>query len=118
MGLLIVQILNAVLQPAQENVGPSQRVGGLARHQAGMGQSGQRVTGGPGPELRKLPAAHNLQQLHGELNLANAPARHLHIVGPFGVARAAPGGMFANLPVQNTQGVENRVIQIAPEYKR
>jgi hypothetical protein len=37
VGLLVVQVLDAVLHPAQEDVGARQRLGGLGGHQAGAG---------------------------------------------------------------------------------
>ena len=74
MGLLVVQVLNAVLHLAQEDIGLGQCLGGGLGHQAGLGQPLQRVQGGAGAQLGKLPAAHHLQQLHGELDLSNAAA--------------------------------------------
>ncbi len=87
MGLLVVQVLDAVLDAAQELVGRGQRIGRLLRHQAGARQALQRIERGPRAQLGELAAAHHLQQLHGELDLADAAARQLHVVGALGPAR-------------------------------
>ena len=99
-GLLVVQVLNAVLHLAQEDVGAGHGVGRFLRHQPGLGQALQGLQRGAAAQLRELAAAHHLQQLHGEFNLADAAARELHVVGALGVACAALGGVVADLAVQ------------------
>ena len=118
MGLLVIQVLNAVLHMAQKLVGPRQRVGGVLRHQAGAGHALQRAHRGSHPQFRKLAAAHHLQELHGEFNLPNAAARELDVIGALGVAGAAAMRLFADLPVQAAQRVKHVVVQVAPEDKR
>ena len=115
--MLVIQILNAVLDAAQKVVSPRHCVGGFLRHQTGAGHALQRIDRGPGAQFGKLPAAHHLQHLHGEFNLADAATRHLHIVGALGVACAALDGVFADLPVQHAQRVEHVVVQVAAEHK-
>ena len=118
VGLLVVQVLNAVLDMAQKSVGVNQPRCGVIKHQASMRQTPQRVDRAAGTQLGELPAAHHLQQLHGKFNLPNAAARHLHVVSALRPPSAALGGVVANLPMQNAQRVKHAVVQIAPEYKR
>ena len=61
MGLLVVQVLDAVLGLAQKNIGLGQSAGGGLGHEAGLGQARQGADGGAGAQLRKLAAAHHLQ---------------------------------------------------------
>ncbi|MPM86619.1 hypothetical protein SDC9_133709 [bioreactor metagenome] len=75
MGLLIVQILDAVLHLAQEDIGTAQRIGNLGAHQIGLHQALQRFQRGATAQLGELAAAHHLQQLHDEFDLADAAAR-------------------------------------------
>ena len=74
MGLLVIQVLNAVLHMAQKLVGPRQRVGGVLRHQAGAGHALQRAHRGSHSQLGKLAAAHHLQELYGEFNFTDSAA--------------------------------------------
>ena len=75
MGLLVVQVLDAVLDPAQKGVGPCQGVGSGLGHQPGVGQALQRIQCRADAQLGELAAAHHLQQLHGKFNLADTTAR-------------------------------------------
>ena len=118
MGLLVVQVLNAVLHLAQKDVGAGHGVGRFLRHQPGLGQALQGLQRGAAAQLGELAPAHHLQELHGEFNLADAAARELHVVGALGVARAALGGVVADLAVQRTQRIEHAVVQVAAEDKR
>ena len=118
MGLLVVQVLDAVFHTPQKNVGPGQRIRHVLQHQSGMGQALQGTDRGARAQLGELPATHHLQQLHRELNLANAASRHLHVVGALGVASTALGGVFTDLSVQYAQGVKHAVVQVAPEHER
>ncbi|OYX04179.1 MAG: hypothetical protein B7Z15_17785 [Rhizobiales bacterium 32-66-8] len=43
MGLLVIQVLNAVLHAAQKNIGSCHRIGGVPRHQSGTGDALQGV---------------------------------------------------------------------------
>ena len=117
MGLLVVQVLHPVLDPAQKPVGRSQRIGGGLGHEVGAAQPLQRVQRGPGAQLGELPPAHHLQQLHRELDFPDAAARQLHIVGPARVAGRAFGGVFADLAVQGAQRVEHVVVEVFAEHK-
>ena len=118
MRLLVVEVLDAVLDLAQEGVGLGQRLGGLGRHQPGARQALQGFERGPAAQLGELPAAHDLQQLHGEFDFAYAAARQLDVVGAPRVAGAALGRMLADLAVQRAQRVEHAVVEIAAEHER
>ena len=74
MGLLVVQILDAVLHLAQKYISRAKRVGSGLRHEPSLGHTLQSVQRGAGAQLGKLAAAHHLQQLHGELDLADTAA--------------------------------------------
>ena len=74
MGLLVVQVLNAMLNLAQEGIGAAQGVGNLGTHQIGAHQTLQRLQRRAAAQLGELAAAHHLQQLHDEFDLANAAA--------------------------------------------
>jgi len=117
VGLLVVQVLDAVLHLAQEHIGAGHGVGRFLGHQPGLGQALQRVQRGAAAQLGELPAAHHLQQLHGELDLADAAARELHVIGALGVPGAAFGRMVADLAVQGTQRIEHAVVQVAAEHE-
>ena len=118
MGLLVVEVLDAVLGGAQKVVSRRQRVGGALRHQPGASQILQRDDGAARAQLWELPATYHLQQLHREFDLADAAARHLHVVGAFGVAGTAAGGVFADLFVQHPQRVKHVVVQVTAEHER
>ena len=118
MGLLVVQVLDAVLDPAQKVVGLGQCFGRFLRHEAGLGQPGQCAQRRAGPEFGVLAAAHHLQQLHDEFDFADAAARQLDVVGAFRAPGAAFAGMVAYLPVQYTQRVKHVVVQVAAEHER
>ena len=118
MGLLVIQVLNAVLGGPQKVVGVGQGVGGGQRHQAGTGQFLQCCHSAARAQLGKLAAAHHLQQLHRELDLADPAARYFHVVGPLGMAGTSARGMLANLFVQHAQRVKHVVVQVAAKHKR
>ena len=117
VGLLVVQVLDAVFHLAQEDVGAAQRIGNLGAHQIGLHQALQGFQRGSAAQLGELAAAHHLQQLHDEFDLADAAARELDVIGALGVARAALGGVVADLAVQAAQRVKHRIVQIAAEHK-
>ena len=73
LGLLVVQVLDAVLHLAQKTVGVASIGGGLG-HQARAGQTASASSVGA-PATRKLAAAHHLQQLHGEFTSRRMPPR-------------------------------------------
>ena len=74
MGLLVVQVLNAVFDLAQKHIGLGQCVGRGGWHQVGLAQALQGLQCGACAQLRKVTTAHDLQQLHREFNFTNATA--------------------------------------------
>ncbi len=118
VGLLVIQVLDAVFHLAQKNISAGQGVRRVLRHQAGVHQSLQCTQGWPGTQLGVLTPAHHLQQLHRKFNLANAPARQFDVVAALGFARAAFGGVVSNLAVQYPQRVEHVVVQVSSKHKR
>ena len=72
MGLLIVEVLNAVLNIAQECVGLCKLLCGFLRHEVGTCQALQCLQRGAAAQFRKLPAAYHLQQLDREFNFTDA----------------------------------------------
>ena len=61
MGLLVVQILDAVFDVAQKDVGLRQRVRRGFRHEFGLHQPQQSALRRAGAQFGKLSAAHHLQ---------------------------------------------------------
>ena len=53
-------------------------------------------------------------QLHDELDLADAAARQLHVVGALGPAGGAALRLVADLAVQLAQALEDAVVEVAP----
>ena len=117
MGLLIVQVLDAVLHLAQKHIRLRQLQRRIGRQQPGRGQAFEGAERGAGAQLRKLPAAHHLQQLYDEFHFADAAARQLHIVVTLRVGGATLGGVLADLAVQDAQRVEHAVVQVTTENK-
>ena len=74
MGLLVVQVLDAVLHAAQKDVGLGQRVGTGVRDEFAPRQLRQGVQRGAHAQFGVLAAAHDLQQLHDKFNFADAAA--------------------------------------------
>ena len=117
VGLLVVEVLDAVLEAAQKAVGLGQPRGGAGAHDADGGQAIECGQGGARAQLRELAAAHHLQQLHGELDLADAAARELDVVGALGPAGGAPRGVVADLAVQLAQAFEHAVVEVAAKHE-
>ena len=113
MRLLIVEVLDAVLDAAQQGVGVGQPLGGGALHQAAGSELVERLQGRAGADFGKLAAAHHQQQLHDELDLADAAARQLHVVGPLGPPGRPALRVAAYLGVQLAQALEDAVVEIA-----
>jgi len=74
VGLLVVEVLDAVLHPPQKVVGPGQGGHRVGRHEPGALQPRQRRQRGACAQFGELAAAYHLQQLHGEFDLADAAA--------------------------------------------
>jgi hypothetical protein len=100
MGLLVVQVLDAVLDAAQEDIGAASASAVACGISPAACQPLQGIQRRARAQLRELAAAHDLQQLHGEFDLADAAARQLDIVGALRVACAASRCVLADLAVQ------------------
>ncbi len=118
MRLLVVQKLDAVLDPTQEQIRLGQPCGGFRRHQPTGGKATQRRQRRAAANLGELPATHDQQQLHDEFDLADAAARELDVVGPLGPARGAALRLVADLAVQLPQRLEDAVVEVAPVDER
>ena len=118
MGLLVIQVLDAVFHLPQEHVGTAQCVSGRLRHQRCAGELLERTQGRSRAQFGELATPDDLQQLDGEFNFTNATPRELDIVAALGLACAALGGMVANLSVQDAQGVKDAVVEVTPEHER
>ena len=111
--LLVVEELDAVLDAPQEGVAGGQPLGGVGRHQPLRGQPLQAAQRAACAQLGELAAAHDEHQLHDELDLADAAARELHVVGALGPAGGAAVGLVADLLVQLPQALEHAVVEVA-----
>ena len=118
VGLLVVEVLDAVLDATQEFVSLGQAVGARRLHQPAGGEFVERLQGGARANLGELPAARHQQQLHDELDLADAAARELDVVRAFGPAGGAALRFFAHLGVQLTQALEDAVVEVAAVDER
>ena len=118
VGLLVIEVLDAVFDPAQEDIGFGQRLRRGLRHQTGARQPLQSVQGWTGSQFGELAAAHHLQQLHGELDFPDTATGQLDVICALGVAGAAPRGVVANLPVQGAQRFEHVVVQVPAKHER
>ena len=103
VGLLVIQVLDAVLYAAQKNISLRKGLRHWRAHETRTGQLRQGIKRCANPQFRELAAAHHLQQLHDEFDFAYAATRDLDVIGPFGPARAAGDGMVADLVVQHPQ---------------
>ena len=114
VGLLVVEVLDAMLDAAQQRVGIAQARAGGALHQAAGDELVDRLQRRAGADLGKLAAAHDQQQLDDELDLADAAARQLDVVGALGPPGGAPLRLVAHLDVELAQALEDAVVEVAP----
>src|SRR5262249_16683055 len=109
MGLLVVQILQAVLEPAQEDISLGKfadRAGGQQIAFAKHREHGER---GPVAERSYSSPADQLEQLHDEFDFAYAAGTELDVVGEI-----PPLDLAADLPVQLAQRPQRVVVEMAP----
>ena len=79
VGLEVAHHLEPVLQPAQEPVGVGERLGVLVRHVALVRERGERVERVRIAQALVAPAVDDLEELHGELDVADAAAAALDL---------------------------------------
>ena len=113
VGLLVVEVLDPVLDPAQQGVGSGQPLGAGPLHQAAGGELVERLQGRAGADLGELAATHDQQQLDDELDLADAAARQLDVVGALRPAGGATLRLVAHLGMQLAQALEHAVVEVA-----
>ena len=93
--LLVVVVLQAMLEAAQERVRVRERRGAPRVDEAARGERGERGARRGRAQRRVAAAAHELEELHAELDLADAARADLDVVGP-----AAPARSLEDAPVQ------------------
>ncbi len=108
VGLLVVQHLQAVLQPAQELVGRAQLLRGGRREQAALGQAFQDGQNPPVAQGRIPAAADELEYLGDELDLADAAGAQLDVF-----SQAAALYLRGDLALELPQRLEGREVQVA-----
>ena len=111
--LLVVEVLDAVLDAAQQRVGVAQARAGAALHQAAGDELVERLQRRARADLGEVAAANDEQQLDDELDLADPAARQLDVVGALGPAGGAPLRLVAHLDVELAQALEDAVVEIA-----
>ena len=79
VGLEVAHHLQAVLQPPQEPVGVGERVRVLLGHVALLRQRGERAERVRLAQPSVAAAVHDLEELHRELDVADAAAAALHL---------------------------------------
>jgi hypothetical protein len=110
--LLVVVVLQPVLQAAQERVGGAKvaHAGGL--QEAAFLDGVERRAGRLRAQPRVTPASHHLEELCGELDLADAARAHLDVV------RLAPRLRgLGDAPVHLAQRLEHAVVEVAPVHE-
>ncbi len=78
--LPIVAVLQPVLDVAQEDIGRAQAVDGAVRQQSTLRDRGQRRQRSAHAQARIATAAHDLQRLHDEFDLAYAAGPELDVL--------------------------------------
>src|SRR5262245_4162216 len=102
MRLQVEQQLQAVLDSAQEAVGVVEDAIFLVGQAADALQGGQCEQGVALAHLRQLAAVEELQELDGELDVANAPASGLDLGG----TDAGPTGLVLDAPLDRLDLVD------------
>ncbi len=98
VSLLLVVELEAVLDGAEELIGAIESVGVGALDVAAVGELVQRVEGGGRPHGGVVTTVHELQQLHGELDVADATATTLELAVADALALGALLGALLHGP--------------------
>jgi hypothetical protein len=112
LGLLVVVVLQPVLEPAKKLVRGAQLGGSSRLDEARALDRVQRAARGSRAQRGVAPAAHHLVELRHELDLADAAAAHLDVVG-----LAAPRGRLEDARVQVAHRIEHPVVEVAAVYE-
>ena len=112
MALRIVEVLQAVLDVAQEYVGASELLLRGRRQHALAAEHGERLERRANAQLRVAAGAHELQRLHDELDLADAAGPQLHVVREF-----APRDVAPHFGVQPAHGGERSIVEVLAEHE-
>jgi hypothetical protein len=116
VGLLILDHLQAVLEPAQESVGLGELLGGARVDTAGLFQRGEGLGGARVAQARIAAAVDQLLGLGEELDLADAAAAKLDVVARQGDFGAALVGV--NLALDGVDVLECPEVQVlAPDER-
>jgi hypothetical protein len=118
VGLGILQVLQAMLEVAQESVGVQQAGHGLRRQQLALGQQAQGGAGRAFAQCRVAPAADQLEHLGQEFDLADAAAPQLDVVAALGMQALLAADLGADLGVHGADRVDHAEIEVAPEHER
>ena len=126
--LCVFDVLQTVLQLAQEAVSLGQPRHGVGVDQAALRRRPQHLQRGAHAQPEILPAANELKHLRDEFNLADAAAPELdvgrarlqmaHVVALLVGTVAALGCLVADLRMQRANGGDHAVIEIATKHKR
>ena len=111
--LLVVVVLQPVLEAAQEIVRGGERERASGFDEPALRERAQRPACGSHAQARVAAAAHHLQELHRELDLADAAGADLDVVG----LAAADGGL-EDARLQLAQLLEHPVVEVAPVHER
>ncbi|MFT4101305.1 MAG: hypothetical protein QM674_09770 [Burkholderiaceae bacterium] len=117
VGLRILLVLQRVLGPPQQRVRFAERRDLVVGQQVALAQRLQRRQRALVAQRVVAAAAHDLEQLGRELDLADAAAPQLDVVAAF-VARVALVHLRGDHVVQLAQRGEGLEIQVAPEHER
>ena len=110
MRLRIVQVLQPVLEAAQEHVALGELARGLLRQRAALGEPRERFQRRPDREHRLAPAAHQLHRLHDELDLADSARPELDVLRQLAPRHVAPH--FGVQPAHRGERAEVEVLAV------
>ncbi|MDZ7651107.1 MAG: hypothetical protein U5L03_00290 [Burkholderiaceae bacterium] len=120
--LRIIDVLQRMLEPAQEHVLLGQPRAGGRRQQVQLRQHCKRAERALATQARLASAAHHLERLRDELDLADAAAAELDVVLVRAVAGGAARALLLRLGadhlVQATQRGDRIEVEILAEHER
>ncbi len=110
MGLRVADVLQTVLEAAQEIVGGGQLVRALRRQQPPLDEQGEHLQRRPNLQHRLAATANQLEHLGDELDFANPARSQLDVLGHVLARHFA-----ANLRVQIAHGVDRPIVEVFAE---